>query len=72
MHCKYFVVGVNFLLTNFHSTTDDNALRMKVTEAMGVYDDYLKSRNEQEEPKENTNGVGSENEKPKTEGEDKA
>jgi len=45
---------------------------MKVTEAMGVYDDYLKSRNEQEEPKENTNGVGSENEKPKTEGEDKA
>lgn len=39
---------------------------------MGVYDDYLKSRGEGEESKEITNGTGAENEKPKTEGEDKA
>lgn len=39
---------------------------------MGVYDDYLKSRGEQDESKDGPNGVGAENEKPKTEGEDKA
>jgi len=41
---------------------------------MGVYDDYLKSRGgeQDESSKDGPNGVGAENEKPKTEGEDKA
>ena len=45
------------------STTDDNALRHKVTEAVAVYEEYVKGRDQPE-----SQGVnGSENEKPKNE-----
>ena len=52
-----------------HSTNDDNALRSKVSEAMNVYDEYIRVK-EHPEQKEGPDGV--ENEKPKNENEDKA
>ena len=32
------------ILTSFRSTTDDDALRAKVDEAMNVYDEYIKNQ----------------------------
>ena len=42
-------------LANFHSTSDESALRAKVDEAMSVYDEYVKNKEgdgEKEAPKE--------------------
>lgn len=51
----------------FFRTSDDAALRNKVNEAMNVYEEYMKGRNtDQKEGAE-----GGENEKPKTDGEEK-
>lgn len=32
-----------------HSTTDDNALRAKVDEAMNVYNEYVKNRSDNDD-----------------------
>lgn len=53
----------------FCSTNDDNALRAKVSEAMNVYDEYVRSR-EQDGAK--ADGANAENEKPQSVGEEKA
>lgn len=40
---------------DFHSTSDESALRAKVDEAMSVYDEYVKNKEgetEKEAPKE--------------------
>ena len=45
------------------STTDDNALRNKVNEAMNVYNEYVKTREQPEGQQDGADGVG-ENAKP--------
>ena len=50
-----------------NSTSDDNALRMKVNEAMGVYNDYMRSRGD--EAADAPTGI--ENEPSKADGEEK-